>query len=117
ACRALAVAELAIGERFEAIRDMRACLKDHPDDPRAWRDSLTMLQSLGDQESFDAVLAQVPKLAESEPEIWMLRGQASEKAGDGEGAAENYRQALQRNPNLLKAHYRLAMTEERLGHR
>ncbi len=60
ALRALAKAELALGERAEAVRDMEACLRARPEDPRAWRDYLTMLQTLGEQDAFDAAMARVP---------------------------------------------------------
>jgi tetratricopeptide (TPR) repeat protein len=117
ALRALAKAELALGQRAEAVRDMEACLRGRPEDPRAWRDYLAMLESLGEQEAFDAALARVPRSAETVPEIWMFRGQVKERGGDSRAAAEDYRKALELNPNLTKAHYRLTMIEERQGHR
>lgn len=117
ALRAMARAKLALGRHAEAVRDIESCLRARPDDPRAWRDYLSMLQSLGEQEAFDANLARVPRSAESEAEIWTFRAQASERAGDLNGAARNYREALSRNPNLSNAHYSLAIIEERLGHR
>ena len=114
--RALANAELALGQRSEALRDMRDCLDARPEDPRVWRDYLTMLQSLGEVDAFNAVLAQVPAIAETEPDLWIFRGQVRERAGDWATAAPHYRQALELNPNLLNAHYRLAIIEGRLGH-
>ncbi len=117
ALRALARAELALGRRAEAVRDMESCLHARPDDPRAWSDYLDMLQSLGEQEAFVTNLARVPPSADSKAEIWALRAQSRERAGDLEGASRNYREALKRNPNLSNAHYRLAIIEERLGHR
>ena len=113
--RALANAELALGQRSEALRDMRDCLDARPEDPRVWRDYLTMLQSLGERDAFNAVLAGVPATAETEPDLWIFRGQARERAGDWAAAAPYYRQALKLNPNLLIAHYRLATIEGRLG--
>jgi tetratricopeptide (TPR) repeat protein len=47
----------------------------------------------------------------------MFRGQVKERQGDPSGAAGDYRKALDLNPNLVNAHYRLAMIEGRLGHR
>ena len=85
--RAMARAELAVGQRSEALRDMEACLSGRPDDPRAWRDYLTMLQSLGEQDAFNAAMDRLPRSAESEPEIWMFRGQIKERNGDWPGAA------------------------------
>jgi tetratricopeptide (TPR) repeat protein len=116
ALRSLANAELALGHRAAALRDMQASLNGRPDDPRTWRDYLTMLQSLGDPDAFRAALEQVPQSALGEPEIWTFRGQDRERAGDPAGAAGHYRQALDLNPNQLTARYRLAMIEERLGH-
>jgi tetratricopeptide (TPR) repeat protein len=117
ALRAMANAELAVGRRAEALRDMEACVTGRPDDPRAWRDFLTMLQSSGEQAAFEAALARVPPSADSEPEIWMFRGQVKESAKDWSGAAGDYRKALELNPNLVNAHYRLAMIAGRLGDR
>jgi tetratricopeptide (TPR) repeat protein len=117
ALRALARAELALGRPAEAARHFQDCLKGQPENPRVWRDYLTMLHERGDPEALTAALDQVPRAAESEPEIWKLRGLMKEKAGDWSGAAEDYRQALERNPFVTSCHYRLAMVEERLGHR
>ena len=96
---------------------MEACVSGRPDDPRGWRDYLAMLQSLGEQDAFNAAMDRLPRSAESEPEIWMFRGQIKERKGNWPGAAADYRRALELNPNLLNAHYRLATIEARLGHR
>jgi tetratricopeptide (TPR) repeat protein len=117
ALRALARAELAVGRKDEARAHFQKCIEMRPDDPRGWRDYLTMLHDLGDLEAWTALLAQVPPSAEGEPEIWRFRGLRKEKEGDWAGAAADYRQALKLNPYLPAAHYRLAMVEERLGHR
>ena len=114
--RTLANAELALGQRSEALRDMRDCLEARPEDPRVWRDYLNMLQSLGERDAFDAALARVPAIVETEPELWILRGRARERAGDWAAAAADYRRALKLKPNLSNAHYRLAAIERRLGH-
>ena len=100
----------------EALRDMRDCLDARPEDPRVWRDYLTMLQSLGEMDAFNAVLARLPAIAETEPDLWIFRGQARERAGDWATAAAHYRRALELKPKLLSAHYRLAIVEGRLGH-
>jgi tetratricopeptide (TPR) repeat protein len=47
----------------------------------------------------------------------MFRGQLKERDGDLEGAAADYRRTLERDPNRLSAHYRLAAIEGRLGRR
>ncbi|MFI5454119.1 MAG: tetratricopeptide repeat protein [Isosphaerales bacterium] len=115
ALRALARAELALGHHAEAARHFQACLKGRPDDVRAWRDYLTMLLEQGDLNAFLALLAKAPRSAETEPETWMFHGVASEKAGEWQTAAEDFRKAIELNPNVPKYHYRLAMAEERLG--
>jgi tetratricopeptide (TPR) repeat protein len=115
--RAMANAELAVGQGAEALRDMEACIRGRPDDARTWRDYLTMLQTLGEADAFNAVMARLPRSAENEPEIWVFRGQIKERAGDWAGAAADYGRALELNPHLLNGHYRLATLEARLGHR
>jgi tetratricopeptide (TPR) repeat protein len=117
ALRALARAEAALGQSAEAVRHFEACLKGRPDDVRAWRDYLTMLLDQGDLDPFLAVLRNAPKSADSEPETWLFRGVAAEKAGDLPAAAEFYRKAIELNPYGPKYYYRLAMAEERLGFR
>ncbi len=113
--RALARAELALGQRSEALHDMRACLEGRPDDPRVWRDYLNMLELLGERETFEALLVRAPAIAETRPELWVSRGQTRELVGDWTTAASDYRRALALNPNLSSAHYRLAGIEQRLG--
>ena len=75
------------------------------------------LHEQGDMDAWAALLARVPRAAEGEAEVWRFRGLLKEKAGDWAGAAEDYRAALRLNPYVLAHHYRLAMVEERLGHR
>jgi tetratricopeptide (TPR) repeat protein len=115
--RAMANAELAVGQRAEALRDMEACIRGRSDDARNWRDYLTMLQTLGEADAFQAAMARLPRSADNEPETWVFRGQMKERAGDWAGAAADYDRALQLNPHLLNGHYRLAAIEARLGHR
>ena len=114
--RALAKAELALGHRSDALRDMLACLKARPEEPRVWRDYLNMLEVLGERDAFEAVLTRAPAIAETRPELWVARGQARERNGDWTAAAADYHRALTLNPNLSNAHYRLASIELRLGH-
>jgi tetratricopeptide (TPR) repeat protein len=74
-----------------------------------------MLLEEGDLDTFIAVLQKAPKSAESDPETWMFRGVAKEKAGDLQSAADCFHKAIELNPYMPKYYYRLAMTEERLG--
>jgi tetratricopeptide (TPR) repeat protein len=115
AMRALARAELALGLHPEAALHFQACLKSRPDDVRAWRDYLAMLLEQGDLDAFLALLLKAPKSAETEPETWMYRGVAREKAGDWQAASEHFRKAIELNPTEPKYYYRLAMAEDRLG--
>jgi tetratricopeptide (TPR) repeat protein len=116
ALRALARAELALSRRDEANRHFQACLKGQPENPRAWRDYLNMLNDLGDLDALELALRQIPKAAESEPDIWKLRGNLKERDRDWAGAAADYCRALEINPYANGCHYRLAMVEQRLGH-
>ena len=59
---------------------MRDCLDARHDDPRVWSDYLTMLHGLGETDAFDATMARVPSFAETEPDLWIFRGEASERA-------------------------------------
>jgi tetratricopeptide (TPR) repeat protein len=115
ALRALARAELSLNLKDEAERHFQACLKGDPNNPRVWRDYLSMLHDTGNEEALGTLLGKVPEVAEREPEIWRLRALLKEKSGDWIGAARDYGTALDRNPFLMASHYRLAMVEERLG--
>ena len=74
-----------------------------------------MLLEQGDLDAFTALLQKAPQSADSEPETWMYRGVAREKAGDWQAAANHFRKAIELNPTAPKYYYRLAMAEERLG--
>jgi tetratricopeptide (TPR) repeat protein len=113
--RALAHAEMVLGERVIAERHFRECLKGRPDDFRAWRDYLAMLLEQGELERFLGVLSSPPPSADTEAEAWFFRGVASEKTGDWKAAAAHFAKATTLNPYLAKAYYRLAASEERLG--
>ena len=115
--RALARDEHALGKLDDANQHFVACLKADPADGRIWRDYLTMLHDRGDRQDCFAAVAKVPKEAEGEPEIWKFRAMAREDKGDFAAAAECYRKAIERNPNIVEYHYKLAIVEERLGHR
>jgi len=117
AMRALARAELALGLDADAAHHFQSCLEAHPNDVRAWRDYLAMLLEQGDLDAYLALLEKAPPSAESEPETWMYRGVAREKAGDWQTAALHFRKAIELNPTAPKYYYRLAMAEERLGSR
>jgi tetratricopeptide (TPR) repeat protein len=113
--RAVAHAKLALGEHTDARRHFEACLKGRPDDVRAWRDYLTALLEEGELERFLELLHKPPPSADSEPETWFFRGVASERSGDWKTAAAHFNKAIELNPFLAKAYYRLAAAEDRLG--
>jgi tetratricopeptide (TPR) repeat protein len=115
ALRALARAELAVGQIAEAERHFRDCIKARPHDVRAWHGCLNLLLDQGELERYLAVLGIPPRLADNDPETWYFRGVASEKASDLSMAASHFRKAIELNPFLGKCYYRLAMAEERLG--
>jgi tetratricopeptide (TPR) repeat protein len=117
AVRALAHAERQLGLRAEAAAHLRQCLEARPDDSRAWRDYLSLLRAAGDTTGLLDAVERIPKAAETEPEVWNYRGLALEKHGDLRGAANAYREAIERNPFVLEYHYRLGVAEERLGNR
>jgi Flp pilus assembly protein TadD len=112
---ALARAEQAVGRGDEALRLAAICRQERPQDPRVWRDWLTLLAAQGDDEALTAALEQVPREAETEPEIWKCRGMVHERTGDLHQAAEAYRQALQRAPHVEEYYFRLGRVEQRLG--
>jgi tetratricopeptide (TPR) repeat protein len=116
ALRALARAEQALGRPTEAAAHFRLCLERRPDDVRAWRDYLAFLLARGERESFRATLAKAPPAAMNEPQLWVYRGLEREWHGDLETAAALYRQAVARNSFVVEYHYRLSLTESRLGH-
>lgn len=117
ALRALSQCERQLGQHAEAMKHINECLSKRPEDPRAWRDYLSMLQQRGDTEELMAAVARIPRGAETEPEIWKFRALLREKASDWAGAASAYREAIARNPFVSEYHYRLGISEGRLGHR
>jgi tetratricopeptide (TPR) repeat protein len=117
ALRALARAEISLGRTALAEQHFKECLKGRPDDVRAWRDYLAMLLEQGEMDSFLRLLEQPPRSADAESETWMFRGIAREKAGDWQTASEYFQKAIAINPTAPKYYYRLAMAEQRLGHR
>lgn len=114
---ALAHTERMLLRRADALKHIKACLQTRPEDPRAWREYLTMLHEEGNLDELRDAVARVPRSAETEPEIWKFRGIVLEKKGDWAGAARAYRQAIERNPYEHEYHYRLGMAEDRLGRR
>ena len=104
-----------MGQHAESTQHFQACLKKWPNDVRAWRDYLAILLERGELDTFLALLKQPPLGADSEPETWMYRGVASEKAGDWQAAAQNFSKAIELNPAVPKYYYRLSVAELRLG--
>ena len=75
-----------------------------------------MLNDQGELDALESALSRVPQAAESDPDIWKLRGTLKERDRDWAGAAKDYYKALEINPYARGCHYRLAMVEQRLGH-
>jgi tetratricopeptide (TPR) repeat protein len=115
ALHALALAEIALGQRAEGQRRLEDCLKLRPDYLRAWRSSLAAFLEEGDLERFLATLRVPPPSADNDPETWFNRGVASEKAGDWRMATSHFQKAIDLNPFLNKYHYRLGTAQDRLG--
>jgi tetratricopeptide (TPR) repeat protein len=115
ALRSLARAEVALGQHADAAHHFQLCLKNWPDDVRAWRDYLAMLLDEGELDSFLTLLERCPMGADREPETWMYRGVAKEKSGDWDAAAQMFRKAIELNPSVPKYYYRLSVAELRLG--
>jgi tetratricopeptide (TPR) repeat protein len=113
--RALARAELGMGQIASAEYHYQRCLEGHPGDVRAWRDYLTMLLERGELERFGALLRNPPPSADGEAETWFFRGVAAEKEANWKVATARFGKALELNPFLGKCYYRLATAEERLG--
>ncbi len=113
--RALAHAELVLGERALAQNHFEKCVAGRPDDVRAWRDYLGVLLEQGELERFLDLLHAPPPSADTEPETWFFRGVASEKSADWKTAAAHFTKAVNLNPFLAKAYYRLGAAEGRLG--
>jgi tetratricopeptide (TPR) repeat protein len=115
ALRSLARAEVALGQHADAAYHFQVCLKNWPDDVRAWRDYLAMLLDEGELDSFLTLLERYPIGADREPETWMYRGVAKEKSGNWDAAAQMFRKAIELNPSVPKYYYRLSVAELRLG--
>ena len=115
ALQALARAQGALGQYTDAVRHFRTCINGRPEDVRAWRDYFALQLDRGALDSLPSLLRQAPSGADSESEIWMYRGLASEQIGDWMRAANDFHKAIELNPSIPKYYYRLAMAEERLG--
>ncbi len=115
ALHALALAEIALGQRAEGERRLEDCLKMRPDYLRAWRSSLAAFLEQGDLDRFLATLRVPPSSADNDPETWFFRAVASEKTSDFPMAASHFQKAIDLNPFLGKCYYRLAAIQGRLG--
>jgi tetratricopeptide (TPR) repeat protein len=113
--RALAHAEYASDHKPEATRLITQCVDERPDDPRGWREYLTMLHEQGDDAGLRAALARVPAAAADDPEVMKYRAALLEKQGDWAGAAELARRMVEKKPFIAEYLYKLATAEERLG--
>jgi tetratricopeptide (TPR) repeat protein len=113
--RALAHAEYASDHKPEAMRLIEQCVDERPDDPRGWREYLTMLHEQGDDAGLRSALARVPPAAADDPEVMKYRAALLEKQGDWSGAAALARRLVEKKPFNAEYLYKLATAEERLG--
>jgi tetratricopeptide (TPR) repeat protein len=112
---ALGRAEGAIGRPDEAMKLVKDCLDERPQELRAWREWLALLFAQGNLPALASAIARLPQGASGDPEIWKLRGMEAEKRQDWNGAADAYREALRIKPSEAEYHYKLSVVEERVG--
>ena len=115
--RALGRNEQLLGHHDAATRHFRACLAARPDDPRVWRDWLSLLYEEGDGGGLAAAVARLPATVGGDAEIAKYRGLVRERAGDLPGAAAAYTDAAQLDPFQQAYQMHLVRVEARLGHR
>jgi tetratricopeptide (TPR) repeat protein len=115
ALQALARAQGALGQYPDSVRHFQTCINGRPEDVRAWRDYFALQLDRGVLDSLLGLLRRAPSGADSESEIWMYQGLASEQIGNWMKAANDFHKAIELNPCIPKYYYRLAMVEERLG--
>jgi tetratricopeptide (TPR) repeat protein len=114
--RALACAELELGQSSQAKADIEACLAARPHDAHVWRDYLKVLARAGDQSSLEQAFAQMPEATNQYADTWIARGLEREEAGDVAGAGQAYRRAIDTSAFEEDGYYKLALIEKRLGH-
>lgn len=101
----------------EADKALAHCLATWPDDPDVRRTQLQILALRGESPALDALLANPPESYKSADLYWNLLGLRAFKAGRWQEAADAYRKALRITPSEPESVYRLALSEQRLGHK
>ncbi len=113
--RALAHAEMSSGHVPEATLLINQCVIERPDDPRGWRELLTILHDQGDDEGLTEAHKRIPAATANDPEIMKSRASVLERQGDWAGAVTLYRRMIEAQPFNAEYLYRMATAEERTG--
>ncbi len=113
--RAMARALDAIKQYEEADQQLAICLKERPNSPRAWADKLDMLEGREDFAGLALAEKQVPREAETDGRIWMVRGRQRIQVKDFAGAAVAFQKALDLMPDEFSAYYALAQSLQMIG--
>ena len=92
----------ALARLDEAVDFVRVLNRDFPDDPEVLFRTVHVYSDLSTRASLDLI-----NKNPSSYQVRLLNAEALEAQGDTEGAAKEYRQVLQMNPNLPGIHYRL----------
>jgi tetratricopeptide (TPR) repeat protein len=114
---ALSRAERSAGQEPEAARLLDQCLKQRPEDPRGWREWLSILHNKGENDGLAVALARVPAAVGNDPEVMKYRAGALERKQDWAAATGLYRRMVEAQPFNAEYLYRLAAAEQRIGER
>lgn len=112
---AAARAERALGRRDEAARHLGRCLRERPEDPRAWAEHLAAAAAGSDDASMNEALAAVPDAAAGDAGVLEGTAKIHEKRGDWAAAAEALRRLISLRGSIADDFERLADAEDRLG--
>ena len=88
------------GKIPEALRELEAALRDHPNDPEVQYQAGELLRELGADRA-----ARLQQLAPNSPESHELFGRSLESRGKLDEALAEYRAALQAGPDVPGRHF------------
>ncbi len=101
----------------EAQEKLEEVLRSHPDLVEAQVQYGTLLLDLGRDDAFLTWRRELPDVVLEHPETWFLFGRWAESNDECEAAARCYWEAIDRDPNHRRAHFKLAAVLKRLGRR